>query len=841
VRGALAATAGLATAWALGAAAAPFPWTGGDLTRPVDEVATLTVTGDPGGRAGFAVAVTDWNRDGSLDVVVAEPWADVDVAGEAVRKRAGRIGIFLAPFVWRTDGDPLWAPRTLSMDDADVVVAGPAGARLGYRMVADPAGPHGPALAVSLPDLTGGRDAADAAAGSSPIHAGEVWLLDGSDGALGALDARDVLWGRGRLWWDGQSADGQAWAPLDLGYELAALDDLDGDGVGELAIAVPSVAVYDGELPVELGRGGTLIVPGQRILDGELGSVTRGWFLTPAVDQLEPVFTGAAYLPRLAAHGPDGLLIGELMHHRGAGAVSCVPASSLPSPAPPTVLTAAGWPDPPGASGWIQLGDDTLTVVGEGTAVGGEFAFGSAFAALDGAPVLAIAALQSTSPGAPPRAATELVWRADLEGLAGPLAETDDLAPWRILGDEHGAPAWLDEASAEAALGQVAAQIEAASGWWTFLLAACLLFSPEGQDHQCLADFAALFQYAPVAMAPYPRSAHVPVHHGDGLVIGEPLFDGGRGALHAVLPDWARAPDGAVELAPLATPPDGWAVSRLDGGPDAWLGHAVAAPGDLDGDGLDDLLVGAPGRPPEAGEDAPAHGAAHLLLSRLHADRDGDGVGVSAGDCDDTDPESYPGAPELCDGRDNDCDGVVPADEGDSDGDGHLACGGPGGDPDCDDNDPALHPLDGDGDGWSPCDGDCDDGDPALEPADRDGDGFSTCDGDCDDGDPALGAGDRDGDGWTTCGSADGADCDDGDAGVHPGAAEIADAVDNDCDGRVDEGVPVAMGCGWTDGGRTADRRGAGVVLALSLLLGLRLRPARPWDRRGAPRSTPTG
>lgn len=65
-------------------------------------------------------------------------------------------------------------------------------------------------------------------------------------------------------------------------------------------------------------------------------------------------------------------------------------------------------------------------------------------------------------------------------------------------------------------------------------------------------------------------------------------------------------------------------------------------------------------------------------------------------DCDDSDWTVYPGAIELFDGKDNDCDGAVDEDtlaNGDQDGDGYTAkTASYGSKDDCDDSNPAVHP-----------------------------------------------------------------------------------------------------------------------------------------------------
>ena len=159
---------------------------------------------------------------------------------------------------------------------------------------------------------------------------------------------------------------------------------------------------------------------------------------------------------------------------------------------------------------------------------------------------------------------------------------------------------------------------------------------------------------------------------------------------------------------------------------------------DIDGDGHDDLMVSdtsaraffgdGKGGFTQASFDAFASASAASMLvfgdfdndgdqdvfatTYVQPDGDGDGVTRQAGDCNDNDPKIFPGATEIANGKDDDCDGV--ADNGTSG---------------------------------------------ANSTADADKDGVTIA----------------------------GGDCDDTVASVHKGATEILDGYDNDCNGKADE------------------------------------------------------
>jgi hypothetical protein len=208
-----------------------------------------------------------------------------------------------------------------------------------------------------------------------------------------------------------------------------------------------------------------------------------------------------------------------------------------------------------------------------------------------------------------------------------------------------------------------------------------------------------------------------------------------------------------------------------------------------------------------------------LVFFTYFFDADGDGFGdetatvescdsaapagyvSNAADCNDADAAQFPGAVEVCDGIDNNCDGMV--DNGltvstyylDSDGDGFgdaaasvdtCATTPPAGyvanGTDCNDTSNSQNP--GAAEVCDGIDNNCDgtvDNTPIffVYYQDADGDGFGS----------AVMT-------FDTCASnppagfvANDVDCDDTNASVHPGAMEVLDSLDNDCNGLVDDGI----------------------------------------------------
>jgi hypothetical protein len=198
-------------------------------------------------------------------------------------------------------------------------------------------------------------------------------------------------------------------------------------------------------------------------------------------------------------------------------------------------------------------------------------------------------------------------------------------------------------------------------------------------------------------------------------------------------------------------------------------------------------------------------------------DADGDGK-IGDDDCDNSDATTYVGADELCDGVDNDCDGVVDngANDGnqyyaDNDGDGYgdgpptTACEQPEGmvtdSSDCDDADDRVHPgaIERCNDADDDCDGSVDE-DVSNQTwyADTDGDGY---------GDPntAQDACDKPAGAWVL----DDSDCDDTNGDIHPTADEVCNDIDDDCNGLVDDGLPVETWYPDADGDTYGDPTGA--------------------------------
>lgn len=264
---------------------------------------------------------------------------------------------------------------------------------------------------------------------------------------------------------------------------------------------------------------------------------------------------------------------------------------------------------------------------------------------------------------------------------------------------------------------------------------------------------------------------------------GDPFFPGGMGSFDVEKNEFLVFEDGpsqnlTLQWATYKDASDQTSLSRIWGGI-----HPPA-------DDIPGRLIGI-----EVGNDAFAK-----AKELFNVDKDNDGYIVGV-DCDDLDPGFSPGQTESCDGIDNDCDGLI--DEFlpiytyylDFDQDGY-------GDPAISIDTCALTPPAG----YADNNLDCNDQDSAFSP-----DAIEKCDGVDNNCDGRVSEGfarytyyvDADSDGYgnpdilmDTCLSyspvgyaANALDCDDQNSAVNPGLTEICDDLDNNCDGRIAEGL----------------------------------------------------
>ncbi|HCH65695.1 MAG TPA: hypothetical protein DFR83_23025 [Deltaproteobacteria bacterium] len=677
------------------------PNAGGTIALPTD--AGVSVRGEGShvrltaldGRAWIFGPVLAFDSRGEAVAVRFEPSkGEVHIVAEA----AGNAGpvwvdpvLRTAPFMASFAADSVAGVGDLDGDGFDELAAGAVG---GTTTI--------PGQVLVWPGAAAGPGPASTVDPTPPAAGWQYGRSVAGDGDLDADGYADlVVGGDHRAWVHYGSATGVGRRTVRLddpegrtgefGFSVGIAPDLNGDGVDDLLVGDPG---YDGN------RGRVLVHHGSRGAD--VGST--------ADVQLEGQTASEWFGVAVAGAGDiDGDALGDLVV--GAHAWSGITgrayiflgsASGLPG-TPDTTLSGVNGLDNFGravdAAGDVNQDGYADLVIG---AFNGASAYGQA-SVFHGSPtgLATVAATVVAGPAWGAKFGNTVAGLGDVDGDGYPDVGMGGHGTVTQAGGHHGGPAGVETAA-----------VPALSGGVTF---GKFLDGAGDLDGDGFADL----------VVADPGAGTVAVHFGgpdldgDGWVMAEDCDDADTGVRGGVSVWDDRDADGfgdrateAVACVPATgqvlrsgdcddarddVHPDAMEVpgDRLDGNCDGWEQCFV----DADGDGvLSDRAETVGVETVSLGVDCSAHG--YL------------GMDAPWGDCDDAAPDIHPGAAEVCNGRDDDCDGAAdvpmpedapfwwPDDDGDGAGRGVTvqACAAPEGYvpvsdvQDCDDANPSVYP-----------------------------------------------------------------------------------------------------------------------------------------------------